>query len=307
MARTQVAEVSSPGRELTRGQLIWTGVVLWLCFLVVGGSAGFSSFRHIVHVSLLAHQDQWVSYAMPLSIDGSMVIATVAMYRDRVTGRHPRGWARFTLWFGLALSMYANVASYVAVWGWQVGWLIWAGLPPVLLMLSIEVMAKPGRIRAAQEFIITRVEQAHTAAAELTGKTKDPAAPPPVTPVEAPVSPAVVAVPRPAPGRFRQLRPDEEPLPADLVALAVEIGTAWRDTNGAEITRAQLRDQIKARTGRGLSNTTAGRLLDLIRNGTNNHDPADDQASDDQASDDQGDGDQGDELAAVAAANGHQQ
>jgi hypothetical protein len=118
----------------------------------------------------LAHQDGWVAYAMPMSIDGMMAIASVAHYRDRMTGRRTRAWGWFALWFGLGLSIYANGASYVAVWGWQFAWLAWACLPPALLLVSIEVMSHPGRVRQIAEFGAAVIDKARATAAGAVGE-----------------------------------------------------------------------------------------------------------------------------------------
>ena len=54
-----------------------------------------------------------------------------------------------------------------------------------------------------------------------------------------------------------------------LVALARQVGGRWRERTGREITRVQLREQLgSAGWQRGISNVTAGRLLDLIRTDT---------------------------------------
>lgn len=51
-----------------------------------------------------------------------------------------------------------------------------------------------------------------------------------------------------------------------LIAMALQVGRAWRDRTGREVTRDGLRTGLReAGWQRGISNVTAGRLLDVIR------------------------------------------
>jgi hypothetical protein len=265
-------------REFTRAQRVWAAIALVLMFLVVGGSAAFQSFHHIVDVGLLTHQTYAVAVVMPLAIDGMMGIATVAILQDRARGFAPRPWGRFGLWSGLLLSVGANVSSVVAVWG--VEWLaiVWNGLPPILLLIAVEIVSNPS-VRRRTLKTVARVDQAlrHATtpkATEASAQTVEVRQEEPDTaPAEQPVSSAQDSVSgngsRPTqPVGPRRGRPeDDEPLPAELVELALKIGRAHYRQTGRVITRDVLRDRVRQQGWpKGFSHTTGGRLLDLIRN-----------------------------------------
>lgn len=145
-------------------------------FLMVAGVAARVSYSHIRDVALYGHQPADVAALLPLAVDGSMLIATLAMSQDKAANRHPRGWARFTFWFGAVISTVANVAATVVQHGWDPLGIGVAALAPVLLLLAIEIVARPGKPRSAPAI------------------SADDAASPDLP--EAPVSPAVT-VPQP--------------------------------------------------------------------------------------------------------------
>src|SRR5215468_11265999 len=85
-------------------QLWWARVVLVVCFLLVGGPAAAVSFDHIKDVAVIGHQSLFMAYLYPLTVDGVMGIAAVAMWQDKVFNRHVRPWAMFSFWAGLGVS-----------------------------------------------------------------------------------------------------------------------------------------------------------------------------------------------------------
>jgi hypothetical protein len=125
----------------------WRRVATALSFVLVAGVAAVVSYSHIRDVALYGHQGNLIAHLIPLSIDGMMLIATLAMAEDKAANRNPRGWARSGFWFGAAVSVACNVASVVVEYGWQ--WLAIgiSGLAPVLLLWAIEIMARPGKPR----------------------------------------------------------------------------------------------------------------------------------------------------------------
>jgi hypothetical protein len=265
-------------QEFTRAQRVWAAIALVLMFLVVGGSAAFQSFNHIVEVGLLTHQTFAVAVVMPLAIDGMMGIATVAILQDRARGFAPRPWGRFGLWFGLLLSVGANVSSVVAVWGWEWLAIVWNGLPPILLLIAVEIVSNPS-VRRRTLKAVAKVDQAIRHATAM--KAAEPSTQTPPAPQDEPITnipadqlasaapqPSAVEGSRPGQSTGSRRRPvDDEPLPARLVEIAREIGRDHYQRTGQVITRDLLRQRVREQGWpKGFSHVTGGRLLELIRN-----------------------------------------
>ena len=94
-------------------------------------------------VALLGHQPNLLASTLPLSIDGLMVIASLAMAEDKAQRRHPRTWARLAFWFGAVVSLAANIASTAVHHGdpLSIGVAAW---PPLALLVVTEIMTRPG-------------------------------------------------------------------------------------------------------------------------------------------------------------------
>jgi len=155
----------------------WRRIGYAISFLIVAGVAAYVSFGHIYEVAILAHQPRPLATAIPLSVDGLMLIATLALAEDKAANRMPRGWARAAFWLGAAVSVAANLASTLVHYGPQPLDLAVAGWAPIALLVAIEVVAKPGKPKA------------ETPAPAISEVTADDAAAPELP--EAPVSPAV--------------------------------------------------------------------------------------------------------------------
>jgi hypothetical protein len=103
--------------------------------------AAWSSYSHMVHVALRYGERPEVACTLPVSVDGMLVVASVAMVDDRRERRQVRRTARIAFAIGVAASLAANVAAAhpslparaVAAW------------PAVALLLVVEVLARPGR------------------------------------------------------------------------------------------------------------------------------------------------------------------
>src|SRR5262245_55468850 len=119
-------------------------------FLIVAGVAAVNSYEHMRDVAILGHQTLVLASTLPLSVDGLMVIASLALAEDKAQHRHPRGWARGAFWFGAVISLAANVASTLVHHHdpLSVGVAAW---PPVALLVVTEILARPGKPMAAQE------------------------------------------------------------------------------------------------------------------------------------------------------------
>lgn len=107
--------------------------------------AAWGSYRHIFDVTRIAGQPMEIAVALPLSVDGMLLVASLAMAEDKAHSRRPRGWARFAFWLGAVISIAANVSSIVVHRGLDplgIGVAAWA---PIALLVVTEIMAKPGK------------------------------------------------------------------------------------------------------------------------------------------------------------------
>ena len=105
--------------------------------VTVAGIAAFASYEHMRSLSLHAGQSPSIAALLPLSVDGLVVVASVAI----VDGRERKGsaWAAFVL--GVVVSLVANVLAAgptltdrcVSAW------------PSVALLATVEVIARGGR------------------------------------------------------------------------------------------------------------------------------------------------------------------
>lgn len=107
--------------------------------------AAWVSYRHLSEVATTAGQPAEVAYVLPLSVDGMLLAATLAMADDKAEGRQPRGWARFAFWLGATISVAANIASTIVDNGinpLSIGVAAWA---PIALLVTTEIMARKGK------------------------------------------------------------------------------------------------------------------------------------------------------------------
>jgi Protein of unknown function (DUF2637) len=225
---------------------------------VVAVVAAWNSYWHIVSVAVRGHQDPVLAYSLPASVDGLMLVASLAIAEDKAHGRRPRGWARFGFWLGALVSVAANMASVVVHYGLDLLSIAVAAWPPVALLVVVEIMAKPGKARKA------------------------PVVPAPVAP-SPPVSalpvPAVGLVPPPSPseasdvddaGLGRELPHTIGELhPADVAAVAGLVQPALQAASdliaqGRPVTRDALSDQLRD-GGHMVSNARVSVLLKIVK------------------------------------------
>lgn len=151
-----------------------------MSFLIVAGVAAYVSYGHIAEVAVLGHQPDLLARVLPLSVDGLMLIATLAMAEDKAANRHPRGWARFSFWFGAAISTAANIAATAVKYGDPLSIAV-AAFAPIALLLAIEIVARPGKAKpVVVEPVVEEPATPEITMAELESPTLR----------EAPVSPA---------------------------------------------------------------------------------------------------------------------
>lgn len=131
-----------------------------LSFLVVAGVAGRVSYSHIRDIALLAHQPLDVANVIPLSVDGLLIVASLAMAQDKAKGLMPRPWARFGFWFGAGISITCNIGDTVATSDlilkaevamtvaaiFMLGFSVFmSALAPAILLVATEIVARPGK------------------------------------------------------------------------------------------------------------------------------------------------------------------
>lgn len=113
--------------------------------------AAWGSYRHMLDVATIAHQPIEIAATLPLSVDGMLLAATLAMADDKANGRRPRAWARFAFWLGATISVAANISSTVVHNGpnpLSIGVAAWA---PIALLVVTEIMARPGKLEPAEQ------------------------------------------------------------------------------------------------------------------------------------------------------------
>src|SRR5262245_65234744 len=77
----------------------------------VAAIAAWSSYSHMVHVALTFGERPEVAYALPGSVDGMLVVATVVMVDDKRRNHRVRPIARLAFAAGVLASVAANIAA----------------------------------------------------------------------------------------------------------------------------------------------------------------------------------------------------
>lgn len=121
----------------------------------VAGIAAWSSWSHMVHVALRYGERAEVAYVLPLSVDGMLVVATVAMADDKRCGRTVRLSARVAFLAGVVASVAANIAAAQP----SVGARIVAGWPALALLLVVEILSRSGRSQSLEPVAAAATEQ----------------------------------------------------------------------------------------------------------------------------------------------------
>ncbi|MER7589353.1 DUF2637 domain-containing protein [Micromonospora sp. NPDC127501] len=104
--------------------------------------AGYASFSHIFKVARQAGEHVSVAAVLPLSIDGLILVGTLAMLDDKRSGRKPRLSARLAVAFGIVATLAANVASAHPTWTARAV----AAVPPVAFLIAVEVLSRRGKL-----------------------------------------------------------------------------------------------------------------------------------------------------------------
>lgn len=159
--------------------------------VAVAGTAAYTSYFHMREVAVLAHQRTELAAVLPFSVDGMMVVATLAIAEDKAQGRKPRTWARVALALGALVSVAANITSTAAHYSDPLSIAV-SAWSPVALFVVVEIMSKRGKLLPAP------VLPAPVAPAQVVPAAA-PVTPVPATPVvpvlPVPVAPAAVPGP----------------------------------------------------------------------------------------------------------------
>jgi hypothetical protein len=141
----------------------------------VAAVAAWGSYRHMLDVATIGGQPIEIAATLPLSVDGMLLAATLAMADDKANGRLPRTWARFAFWLGATISVAANISSTVVHNGpnpLSIGVAAWA---PIALLVVTEIMARPGKpapVDEQPEVVEAAVKPARTAKDRLDAARK---------------------------------------------------------------------------------------------------------------------------------------
>lgn len=108
---------------------------------IVAAVAGFASYVHITKVAHQAGEHGSVAAVLPLSIDGLILVGTLAMLEDKRDGRRPRLSARIAVGFGVVATLAANIASAQPTTTAR----LVAAVPPIAFLIAVEVLSRRGR------------------------------------------------------------------------------------------------------------------------------------------------------------------
>lgn len=104
----------------------------------VAAIAAWSSYSHMVHVALRFGERPEVAYALPFSVDGMLLVATVVMVDDKDRRTRVRPIVRLAFTAGVLASVAANIAAAHP----SAGARIVAAWPAVALLLVVEMLAR---------------------------------------------------------------------------------------------------------------------------------------------------------------------
>jgi hypothetical protein len=106
---------------------------------VVAAIAAWSSYSHMVHVALACGERPQVAYALPFSVDGMLVVASIVMVDDKSRSGRVRPTARLAFTAGVIASIAANIAAAHP----SIGARVVNAWPALALLLVVEMLARP--------------------------------------------------------------------------------------------------------------------------------------------------------------------
>jgi len=157
----------------------WTRIARNVSAGVVAGIAGYASYWHQVAVAKLAGERDELAHVLPFSVDGLLVVASIAMVDARQEGRKPSWKTKVGFAAGIAASIGANVMSaHPTLLGRGV-----AAWPALALLLVVEILSSKGRLlKEARTTPVQQVEQqAQQAVDEAAASLPVPVSPAPTS------------------------------------------------------------------------------------------------------------------------------
>lgn len=103
----------------------------------VGVIAGIASYTHMRDVGLATHQGAVISSLVPLSVDGLVLVATLAIGDGR---KHT-----FTAWLAFLIGVGVSLAANVAAADPNALARCWSAWPSAGFLLAVEVLIRGGR------------------------------------------------------------------------------------------------------------------------------------------------------------------
>jgi hypothetical protein len=196
---------------------------------LVAGVAGYASFNHIVSVARDAGEHITVAAVLPLSIDGLIVVGTMAMLDDKRSGRRPRLSGRVALAFGVIATLAANIASAAPSMTAR----LVAAVPAIAFLIAVEVLARRGTPIATDDVTHTITDDVTEPPAEPPARDPwdyatpiGPKPPPAVKPQSAGRKPAKKTVPKSLTSADKVARAAQRKPDATSAEIAVKAGVS---------------------------------------------------------------------------------
>jgi hypothetical protein len=140
--------------------------------VAVTAIAAVGSYDHQRELALMAGQTPLLATLLPLSVDGMLLVATLALNDGRRS--------RWSAWLAFLVGVVASLAANVIVAAPDAISRVVSGWPAVALLLTVEVLARSGKAPVATGEVAEPVVAQPVEAPESA----------PVSPVEAPEVPA---------------------------------------------------------------------------------------------------------------------
>ncbi|WP_328415730.1 DUF2637 domain-containing protein [Micromonospora sp. NBC_00389] len=238
--------------------------------LVIGGTAGAASFRHVHDVAAAHGQPGWLAWADAVVLELTSIAGGLELRRNRRLGKSV-AFPSTVLTVAVVLSLAAQVVKAEAS---VIGWIA-AALPALGFLAMVKIAL--GRADPAPPDRTTRPVRTTSGPAPVNappvpdGRESVRVRRRPVHPRTAAVRDSTAAVPAAAdqgpavPDRRGGSAPDRDGRP-ELVALVPDARTAARTlaVQGTPLSRTALARQLRAE-GHQLSNATASALVRVLR------------------------------------------
>ncbi|MEV2238800.1 DUF2637 domain-containing protein [Micromonospora sp. NPDC049891] len=206
--------------------------------------AGAASYTHVYEVAVTAGEHPYVAAALPLAVDGPVVVGTLAILADRREGRRPRFAARLAIAFGVVATLACNIGSAEPTLTAR----LVAAVAPLAFLISVEVLVRRGKLIADDQPVTVPQSVPAIPPQPVAVTVPTPRVEPTPQPVAKPVATAKRATSRkPSTGRIGR-----EEIVSRLVAAYRELGEGA--TNAAVAAKAGVGvTSVKAYKGQALA------------------------------------------------------